>query len=196
MMLDLAVDNETRLRSVTPADAQQLFALVDENRSHLRSWMAWVDATTCVDDIGGFIKSALDQVAGNHGPVCAVLHRDALVGICGFKPISRQHKSGELGYWLAKSLTGRGIMTLCVKTLVNYAFDEMALNRIEIHAATANRRSCAIAERLGFSHEGILRDAEWVNDRFVDMAVYSVLRREWNSEQSAGDDAEDRAPQL
>ena len=194
-MFDLVVNDQTRLRSVVPEDAPQLFALVDRNRPHLRQWMSWVNATISADDIRTFIQSAIDQATKNHGPVCSILYRGVLVGICGYKPINCKDKCGELGYWLAESFTGRGIMTECVKTLINYAFDELLLNRVELRAATDNHRSRAIAERLGFTHEGNLRDAEWVNDHYVDQAVYSVLRREWHSEQSAGGDAEDFAPQ-
>ena len=194
-MADLAVSDETRLRSLAPEDAPELFALVDGNRSHLRPWMPWVDATKSVEDIRTFIHSALDQETKNQGPVCGILYRGVLAGICGYKPINWQDKSGELGYWLAEPLTGRGIMTACIRTLIVHGFDELQLNRVELRAATANHRSRAIAERLGFSHEGILRDAQWVNDHYVDQAVYSVLKREWNSGQSSEGDAADRAPQ-
>jgi hypothetical protein len=52
---------------------------------------------------------------------------------------------------------------------------EWDLNRVEIHAATENRRSRAIPERLGFRQEGVLRDYERVGDRYVDIVVYSLL---------------------
>ena len=43
----------------------------------------------------------------------------------------------------------------------------------------ANKRSCAIPQRLGFSQEGILRQSEWLYDHFVDMAVYGMLAQDW-----------------
>ena len=53
------------------------------------------------------------------------------------------------------------------------------MNRVEIHCAAENTRSCAIPKRLGFTQEGILRDAQWLYDRYVDMVVYGLLAREW-----------------
>jgi ribosomal-protein-serine acetyltransferase len=53
------------------------------------------------------------------------------------------------------------------------------MNRVQIHCATDNTRSRAIPERLAFQQEGIIREALWVNYRFVDLAIYSILAREW-----------------
>jgi ribosomal-protein-serine acetyltransferase len=59
--------------------------------------------------------------------------------------------------------------------VVNFAFNEMKLHRLEIKCATDNVGSRAIAEKLGFKHEGTLRDGEWLHDRFVDQELYSLL---------------------
>ena len=65
--------------------------------------------------------------------------------------------------------------------LTDHAFSEWDLNRVAIYAGQGNSKSRAVAERLGFNFEGILRGAEWVNDRYVDLAVYSMLKRDWQS---------------
>jgi ribosomal-protein-serine acetyltransferase len=59
-------------------------------------------------------------------------------------------------------------------------FDELNLNRITLSTAIDNYRSRAVAERLGFVQEGTLREAEWIKHQFVDHALYSLLRREWD----------------
>ena len=71
-------------------------------------------------------------------------------------------------------------MTASCRSLINYAFTILNLNRVVITCATANERSCAIPLRLGFTHEGIARDAEWLYDRFVDHDLYALLRRDWH----------------
>ena len=55
------------------------------------------------------------------------------------------------------------------RALVDHAFGELELHRVEIQAAGANRRSRAIPERLGFQQEGILREAECVGGRYLDL---------------------------
>jgi len=67
----------------------------------------------------------------------------------------------------------------CERALVGYAFDVWKLNRLEIRAGTENYRSQRVPERLGFVNEGVVRDAERINGRYVDHVLYSVLAREW-----------------
>ena len=193
MDLEFAIDESTRLRSVRLADAPALFALIETSRPYLRRWLNWVDQTHSEEDIRTFIRSGLDQAAEGRGHVCCIIHDEVHAGICGFKPIDKTNRSAEMGYWLAESVAGRGIMTQCVRTLIDYAFRDLQINRIELRAATENGRSRRVAERLGFIHEGNLREAEWLNDHFVDQAIYSILKREWDGEQDDGQLSSDSA---
>jgi len=71
------------------------------------------------------------------------------------------------------------ILTKCCTALINHGFNELGLNRIEIKCATGNKKSRTIAEKLNFKREGILRQAEWLNGRFIDLYLYSMLKEEW-----------------
>ena len=79
-----------------------------------------------------------------------------------------------------KSHQGKGIMTRVVKALIDYAFDQLALNRVEILVAFNNIKSRAIPERLGLKKEGYLRQAEWLHDHYVDLMIYAVLKKDWS----------------
>ena len=72
-------------------------------------------------------------------------------------------------------------MTQCTKALIDYAFHELKLNRVEIRASVENKKSQAIPERLGFTREGRLRSDEKVQGQFTDSFVYSLLKSEWES---------------
>jgi ribosomal-protein-serine acetyltransferase len=63
-----------------------------------------------------------------------------------------------IGYWLAEDYQGRGIMTDCVRMLVDFCFNELDLNRVYITCGFGNKKSRAIPELLGFVQEGILQE--------------------------------------
>ncbi|MNJ40026.1 putative ribosomal N-acetyltransferase YdaF [compost metagenome] len=70
-------------------------------------------------------------------------------------------------------------MTSSCKAVINYVFHELSLNRVEIRAAVQNSKSRAIPERLNFCNEGIIRQAEWLYDHYVDYVVYGMLKEDW-----------------
>ena len=172
------IDESTALRVLRNEDADELFALTDANRAYLRQWLPWPDAVTRVEDTRAFIATVSAQRAAGLGPTFGILRSGALAGVVGFRAIVPINSVGEIGYWLAAAQQGRGIMTACCRFVVRYGFQTLDLNRIEIAAATDNLRSRAIPERLGFKLEGILRARENVGGRFLDHAMYSMLRSE------------------
>ena len=84
-----------------------------------------------------------------------------------------------MGTGSAPSFQGKGIVTRAARAVVDYSFNELGLNRVEIHCAEGNRKSRAIAERLGFRQEGVLRGSGLLYDRYVDMVIYGMLKEEW-----------------
>ncbi len=175
------IDGRTELRLMLPADAAALFAVTDANRAHLRRWLPWLDAVKSSTDSAGFIQATLKQFADRQGFSAAIVRDGEIAGIIGHHRISWANRNTSLGYWIAASHQGRGIMTAACRAVVAHAFAEYELHRVEIRCATGNARSRAIPERLGFRHEGTIREAEWLYDRFVDHEVYGLLRHEWEA---------------
>jgi ribosomal-protein-serine acetyltransferase len=180
--LGIRIDEDTNLCMLEERHAQELYDLVDANRAHLREWLPWVDYETSVEDSKAFIKHALQQFASNEGFQLGIWYKEQLAGVIGYHPINWPNRKVEIGYWLAQSFQGKGLMTKACKTLVTYAFDELGLNKVFIQCATGNSRSCAIPKRLGFTQEGILRDAEWLYDHYVDHVIFGMLTRDWHAD--------------
>ena len=77
-------------------------------------------------------------------------------------------------------MQSRGIVTRSCRVLIDYMFERLNMNRVVIRASVDNVRSRVIPHRLGFTLEGIERQAELLyDDTFQDMAVYSMLASEW-----------------
>lgn len=178
-MFRIPVDPTLDLVLLEPRHAGLLFALVDENRAHLRRWLPWVDATRGVGDSAAYIHATLGQFARSEALSVGIFSQGALAGIIGYHPIDWMNRRTSLGYWLAAPFQGRGLMTRAVRALTTHAFVALGLHRLEIRAGVENHRSRQVAERAGYKLEGVARGNEWMHDRFIDHAVYAVLATEW-----------------
>lgn len=181
-MFHIPVDDEIYLGLLEERHSQPLFECVDVNREHLRQWLPWVDETTTVDDSWAFIRSALERFAAGTGITTGVFYGGKLVGVVSYNQLNHTHHEGEIGYWLGQAYQGRGIMTRACKALLAYGFEELELHRVVIRCDVENQRSRAVAERLGFTREGILRQSILRCGRYRDMVLYSKLRREWETQ--------------
>jgi ribosomal-protein-serine acetyltransferase len=175
----IPVDDTTSLEFLEEKDAAALSDLVNANRTYLREWLPWVDNMQTASNFAQYIietnKRAADKTDFGYG----IIFEKNIVGRIGMHHINRQNSIGEIGYWLADGLQGRGIITKCCRALMDHGFTELGLNRIEIKCGVGNDKSRAIAEKLQFKQEGILRQAEWLNGKFIDLYLYAMLKNEW-----------------
>jgi ribosomal-protein-serine acetyltransferase len=169
------------LRELALEDADELFALVDANREHLRQWLPWLDRNTSAEDSSAFIESTLEQHQAGKGFVCAVLERGRIVGTCGFHPIEAGDDLATIGYWLAADATGKGLIIKSVTVLLEHAFGPMGLRRVEIPVATGNWKSQAVCRRLGLNEGGIRPSAEDLYGVYVDHLVFYIDADEWKA---------------
>jgi ribosomal-protein-serine acetyltransferase len=177
-VLRFVLSDHCHLRLFEEADAEEFHRLIDANRAQLTPWMPWAADETPEGTLR-FIRLTRRQVADNDGFQAAIVCDGRIVGAVGFHGVDWQHRSTSIGYWLDAGHQGRGIMTGAVRALVDHALRDWELNRVEIRVAPDNRRSRAIPERLGFRQEGVLRQAERVDDRYLDSVVYAVLASDW-----------------
>jgi len=174
----LAVTDDCQLRLLEEADSEELYRLIEANRPYLARWMPWAAAQTRETTVE-FIRATRRQAATDDGFQAALVRDGAIIGIVGFHSVNWQHGSTTIGYWLDERHQGHGLMTGAVRALVDLAFREWNLHRVEIRAATDNSRSRALPERLGFREEGVQREAERIGERYNDLAVYGLLAAEW-----------------
>jgi ribosomal-protein-serine acetyltransferase len=167
------------VRPLRAEDAAELYALVRAN-SDLEEWMPWA-AEQDLAATERFIAAAEAQLRDGKGFQAAIEPDEGIVGVLGMHAIDWMNRSTSVGYWLAADARGRGLMTNAVRALLDHAFRELELHRVEIHCAPENRRSRAIPERLGFREEARLRETELVGGRYLDSVVYGLLADEWGS---------------
>jgi [ribosomal protein S5]-alanine N-acetyltransferase len=104
---------------------------------------------------------------------------DALVGTCGFFRWNRGWRVCMAGYELAQHAQGRGYMREALVAAFGWAFEHMAVERIEAQVHPDNRASLTLLKRLGFADEGLQREAAFWGGRRHDMVMLGLLRREF-----------------
>jgi ribosomal-protein-serine acetyltransferase len=173
------IDDTAVVRTLTLDDAEVVFRAVDENRDRLRPYMPWEETTRSPEDVRAFIERSLASPTDQEGN--GIWVGEEYAGSVGLS-VDTQMNGGEIGYWNVRAFEGQGLVTKACRLFIDHGFRQLKLHRIEIHAAADNRRSRAVAERLGFTHEATTRDGHRrANDIYVDQVVYGLLEHEWPS---------------
>ncbi|MED5017352.1 GNAT family protein [Paenibacillus chibensis] len=178
-MFKYEVNDRTYLSLMNTRDAAELYALINQNRKHIGKWLKFPGMTQRVEDSQAFITRTRLGYAKNEGYWLGIWTDGKLAGSIGFLYLDQENRKTEIGYWLGKAYEGQGLITASVTALIQYALDELNMNKIEIGAATMNTRSRAIPEKLGFKQEGIIRDYEFLNGGFIDRVIYGLKAEEW-----------------
>ena len=164
------------LRRLTMGDLDEIWALLEQERDRLGSWMPWISGLTTIDEE----RAWLESVSSNEGTLegCGLFVEGRYVGGVGLS-WDAFNIVGEIGYWIGSEHEGRGLVTRAVRVLIDVGFEELGLNRIVIRTGVDNQRSRAIPERLGFTREGIERGSGRGTGGYYDQVVYATLRDEW-----------------
>ncbi|MBI5364084.1 MAG: GNAT family N-acetyltransferase [Planctomycetes bacterium] len=157
------------LRCWDPRDAPLLKEAIDASLEHLLPWMPWArEEPQSVDMKVELLRQFRGRFDLDKDWVYGLFTRDeqAVVGGAGLHPVSsatpstRRHERGvrEIGYWVASAFAGQGFATEAASALVRVGFELDRAERIEIHCELDNVRSAAVARKLGFHEDGVLRD--------------------------------------
>ncbi|MEQ9948726.1 GNAT family N-acetyltransferase [Pectobacterium aroidearum] len=159
-----------RLTIQEERDADALFTLIQQEKARLRRTLPWPDSVKSVDDTHETIRGNRKTFFDKTSAVYVIRWDDALAGIVSFNTI--QDKEGVIGYWLAEAFEGKGIVSQAVSTLITAYADANLVDRCIIKASTANTRSNAVAQRLGFRFHHLEKNAERIGEQWFDHNIY------------------------
>jgi ribosomal-protein-serine acetyltransferase len=169
------IDDDVELRLIEPQDAEELNGLIEQNRAHLKEYSAWLKDDHSIDNTRSFINRNLAQFAENGGFAIAIWHNGEMAGQIEYNYIDWANRKTEIGFWLGASFQGKGLATKSCRFLIDHAFNKLKLNHVEMRCAVENMKSRKICENLGFTKEGVVRQAAWLHDHFVDFVIYGML---------------------
>lgn len=166
------------VRDLEPWHADEVAAFFQRCGADLYEWLPW-EHFESVDVVRGLLQGYAEGRAVDRKRLYGLWIDGRLVGGTMFPVLNAGAGTAEIGVFLAKEARGQGIVTRTVEAMIEWAFAERGLRRLEWRCAPGNVPSRAIPQRLGFTHEGTLRQAFQVRETFQDLEVWSLLRDEW-----------------
>jgi RimJ/RimL family protein N-acetyltransferase len=174
------------VRCYQPLDTQLLADSVMESVEHLKPWMPWAhneprpyeDRLEGVKRFRGMFDLHENYVYGIFNPA-----ETKLLGGTGLHPRLGENEL-EIGYWINKDYINQGLVTESTAALIKVAFEIIHVHRIEIHCDPGNLASATVPRKLGFIHEGTLRQKTPFLDRWSDSMVWGLLESEYSNSPS------------
>ncbi len=171
------------LRNIKLADIEAVFNLFSD-----QDVTRYLDIATLqtLEDAEKFIEYERNRFEQGCGIRWGIVTKDneSLIGTCGFTSwVSTGHARGDLGYDLHHGYWAHGFMTEALKAIIEYGFTTMQFNRIQALVTPGNARSMNVLRKIGFHKEGILREYVYSKGKFLDQICFSLLKREWPTEQ-------------
>jgi RimJ/RimL family protein N-acetyltransferase len=105
---------------------------------------------------------------------------DRLLGTVTLHSFNWRHMHTEVGFWLAPAARGAGVATEATALCVDWAFRDLGMHRVEMTTLTDADRVLALADRLGFRREGVMRERNLERGRRLDIVMYAALQEEWS----------------
>jgi ribosomal-protein-serine acetyltransferase len=207
-MFYLAIDQEIQVCTLHPEDADALFQLIERNRARLRPWIhpnalpetILLARKLTIESLLNSLSGPLDEQEDvreylqeldpyipplNPPMEMGIWVNGLLTGEIMLGRLQENITEAEIGYWIDGGFEGRGIVTRCVSGLMEYAIDNMGIERFIIGCAAENRRSSAIPRRLGYRLLARVPDGEVVGDFIYDRLIYEMKAIVWRERERA-----------
>lgn len=165
----------------TVSHAAALATLVTQNISHLQQYLPAVTELATVAKATAHIEFISELAMKGELFEWHVFSGDILCGNIRVKDIDNHDQKAKIGYFIGSEFQGKGIATASVRAVLAHCFTSLGINRVELRCAADNLPSIRVAERLGFTLEGVLRQDEFLNGVFTDLCIYGLLRKEFGA---------------
>lgn len=177
----LATDRLT-LRRFHRRDVSSLEEGVRSSLADLNEWLPWAHMDYTRDDAVAFVRDSVQawkEAKAYDYTIRLTEDPDNHLGNISIWQTSRTGRIGEIGYWIRTDLIGQGLATEATKAVMRVGFDNLNLHKITLRIAVGNRGSERVAEKLGYTVEGVLREELLIRGNWVDHTLYSILEGEF-----------------
>jgi RimJ/RimL family protein N-acetyltransferase len=165
------------LRPLAPGDAEGLFRIFsDEVVTRFYNWETFTD----LEQARALLARTLEQRERHEALRWGLTQKgqEGVIGTCGFTRWNRESVWAMVGYDLAQSFWGQGLITEALRSVLHFGFEEMLVRRIEATIIAGNLASIRVLQKLGFQQEGVLRERGFWKGVPKDVLMFSLLARE------------------
>jgi ribosomal-protein-serine acetyltransferase len=155
---------------------------VKDSLPELCEWLPWAHPNYTREEAAAFVRDSV--AAWREGraydyAIRPISDPEFHLGNISIWSVSRLGRTGEIGYWVRSDRTSQGVATEVTTRMVRLGFEELDFHKINLRIAIGNRASERVAEKLGFTKEGVLREELMIRGRWVDHTLYSLLVHEF-----------------
>jgi ribosomal-protein-serine acetyltransferase len=168
-------DNVT-LRPLRAGDACAYYTCARKNLARLEPWFYWANEEMQLSETEEYLRAVEMQAKPERDRPYAYFDGETMIGSIGLYSIDFFNRISRIGYWIDEDHEGKGLITAGARVLIDHAFDDLHLNRIEIRCAPDNTASRAVPHRLGFTEEGLHRQVLAIHGGFQDLIMYALLK--------------------
>ncbi|WP_441249906.1 GNAT family N-acetyltransferase [Kitasatospora sp. McL0602] len=178
-MYAIPLADDAELRPLEPWQAPEFLEHMDRARVNTDPWIPWASRSTDLESARATLQGYADRQASDTGRIFGIWLEGTLVGGVMFVHFDAAVGNCEIGVWSETAGEGRGLISAAVRQLIDYAFTERGMHRVEWWSSSLNTRSRAVAQRMGMHLDGTLR--EWYPHNGIrhDKEVWSLLATEW-----------------
>ncbi|MFK0120270.1 GNAT family N-acetyltransferase [Streptomyces sp. NPDC090994] len=174
-------DDGAELRPLEPWHAEEFLAHLDRGREFITRHIPFGTQATDTASARALLTVYAEKRAADSGFLHGLWLDGKLVGGLMFRIFDAATGVCEIGCWLEPAGTGKGLVTRGARVLIDWAFDERGMHRVEWHASSANLPSVNAARRLGLTREGVLRESNPYRGVRQDMEIWAVLAPQWRA---------------
>ncbi|MEV1247388.1 GNAT family protein [Nonomuraea sp. NPDC049750] len=174
-------DDGAELRPLEPWRAAEFLAHMDRGREFIGQHIALPDVVTDLESSRSYLRAYAEKAAADVGRIYGIWTDGKLVGGVLFRTMNIEHGTAEVGCWLEPAAAGKGLVTRAARVIIDWAVEERGIHRVEWIVSAENAASVAVAQRLGMTKDGVLRESYAYRGKRLDMEVWSVLAPEWRA---------------
>lgn len=172
MLFPFLISDKISLIKACPELAYEYCSLIDKNREYLKKTVPWIDNVKDVECQKRYFATVNQEILDK----LLIKYEDRVVGEIHLQHYDRTKNEIEIGYWIDENYQGKGIVKQSAMAVLDYVFNELKVDRVNLYCNIENARSENLAKALGFEFRLIDKNHDNLYGRLIDSKLYVLSR--------------------